>query len=102
LARGLRLVGQTSPRALDHIASFGERCCARTVAAALRQGGVLAVAVDALEAVEGVPVVTGFIGADEQGNIPTLGRNGSDYSAALFGVAVAAAEIQIWKDVDGI
>jgi aspartate kinase len=128
LARGLRLVGQTSPRALDRIASFGERCCARTVAAALRQGGVLAVAVDAFEAglrtdsafgrarplpddgriaaflegLDGVPVVTGFIGADEQGNITTLGRNGSDYSAALFGVAVAAAEIQIWKDVDGI
>jgi aspartate kinase len=128
LARGLRLVGQTSPRALDRIASFGERCCARTVAAALRRGGVPAVAVDAfaaglrtdsafgrarplpddgriaayLEGLDGVPVVTGFIGADEQGNITTLGRNGSDYSAALFGVAVAAAEIQIWKDVDGI
>ncbi|HEX6811492.1 MAG TPA: aspartate kinase [Planctomycetota bacterium] len=128
LARGLRLVGQTSPRALDLIASFGERCCARTVAAALRQGGVPAVAVDAFTAglrtdsafgrarplpddgriaaflaeVEGVPVVTGFIAADAQGNITTLGRNGSDYSAALFAVAVGAAEIQIWKDVDGI
>ena len=55
-----------------------------------------------LQQVDGVPVVTGFIAADELGNITTLGRNGSDYSAALFGVAVAAAEIQIWKDVDGV
>jgi aspartate kinase len=128
LARGLRLVGAASPKALDLLASYGERCCARTVAAALSAGGVPAQAIDAfavglrtdsafgrarplpddgrilhaLAAVQGVPVVTGFIAADEHGNITTLGRNGSDYSAALFGVAVRAEEIQIWKDVDGV
>jgi aspartate kinase len=128
LARGLRLVGSASPRALDLMASYGERCCARTVAAALRQQGIPATAVDAftaglrsdsafgrarplpddgrirrhLEAIDGVPVVTGFIAADAAGEITTLGRNGSDYSAALFGVAVGASEIQIWKDVDGV
>jgi aspartate kinase len=128
LARGLRLVGTATPKALDLMASFGERCSARTVAAALRQAGVAASAVDAqvaglrtdsafgrarplpddgriaryLAGVAGVPVVTGFLGADEAGNITTLGRNGSDYSAALFGAAVDAAEIQIWKDVDGV
>ena len=110
------------------MASFGERCSARTVAAALRQGGVPATAVDAFAAglrtdsafgrarplpddgrigraiadVEGVPVVTGFVAADAEGNITTLGRNGSDYSAALFGAALRAEEIQIWKDVDGV
>lgn len=128
LARGLRLVGAASPRARDLLASFGERCSARTVAAALRQGGVPATAVDAFAAglvtdssfgrarplpddgriaaylrrVDGVPVVTGFLAADAHGNVTTLGRNGSDWSAALFGVAVAAEEIQIWKDVDGV
>ena len=128
LARGLRLVGAASPKALDLMASYGERCSARTVAAALQQAGVPATAVDAfaaglrtdsmfgrarplpddgrirshLQRVIGVPVVTGFIAADERGNVTTLGRNGSDYSAALFGVAVDAAEIQIWKDVDGV
>ena len=55
-----------------------------------------------LDEVTGVPVVTGFLGADQDGNITTLGRNGSDYSAALIGVAIAATEIQIWKDVDGV
>jgi aspartate kinase len=128
LARGLRLVGAASPKALDLLASYGERCSARTVAAALRLAGIPATAVDAfaaglrtdssygrarplpddgriarsLAAVDGVPVVTGFVAADEQGNITTLGRNGSDYSAALFGAAVQAEEIQIWKDVDGV
>lgn len=128
LARGLRMVGAVSSRALDLLASFGERCSARTVAAALRQAGIPATAVDAFTAglrtdsafgrarplpddgriarhlaqVDGVPVLTGFIAADEQGNITTLGRNGSDYSAALFGVALGVEEIQIWKDVDGV
>lgn len=128
LARGLRLVGTASPKALDLMASFGERCSARTVAAAMRADGLAATAVDAhtaglrtdsafgrarplpddgrirafLTRVAGVPVVTGFLGGDDQGNITTLGRNGSDYSAALFGVALAAEEIQIWKDVDGV
>ena len=49
-----------------------------------------------------VPVLTGFIAKDRDGNITTLGRNGSDYSAALFGAALGAEEIQIWTDVDGV
>jgi aspartate kinase len=55
-----------------------------------------------LAAIEGLPIVTGFIAKDEHGNITTLGRNGSDYSAALFGGALGAEEIQMWKDVDGV
>lgn len=49
-----------------------------------------------------VPIVTGFIGKDLQGRITTLGRNGSDYSAAIFGAAIRAKEVQIWKDVEGV
>jgi bifunctional aspartokinase / homoserine dehydrogenase 1 len=49
-----------------------------------------------------VPVVTGFIGATEQGFTTTLGRGGSDYSASIIGSALEAAEIVIWTDVDGI
>jgi len=128
LARGMRLVGEASPRAVDMLLSFGERCAARTVAACFRQGGLPATAIDAwdaglrtdsdfgrakplpddgrirscIEQVEGVPVVTGFVAKDAAGNITTLGRNGSDYSAALFGEALDAEEIQVWKDVDGV
>src|SRR5687768_14931938 len=102
LARGLRLVGAATAKATDAVASYGERCSARTVAAALRQAGVPATAVDAhlaglrtdstfgrarplpddgrlaasLARVDGVPVVTGFLGGDEHGNVTTLGRNG--------------------------
>ena len=49
-----------------------------------------------------VPVVTGFIGATEQGVLTTLGRGGSDYSATILGAAIAAAEVIIWTDVDGV
>jgi aspartate kinase len=128
VARSLRLVGATGLRERDLLASFGERCSARTVAAALRQVGVGASAVDAfaaglrtdsafgraqaelddgrlaasLAAVDGIPVFTGFLGVDRHGEITTLGRNGSDYTAALVGYAVDAEEVQIWKDVDGV
>ena len=128
LARGVRLVGAAGPKAVDALLSFGERLSARVVAAALRGRDVPAQAVDAfdaglrtdssfgrarplpddgriarhLAAIDGVPVVTGFLGADADGNVTTLGRNGSDYSAALFGAAVAAEQIQVWKDVDGV
>jgi aspartate kinase len=128
VARGLRQVGATGLRERDLLASFGERCSVRTVAAALRQAGVAATPVDAfaaglrtdssfgraqaelddgrlaaaLAAVAGVPVVTGFLGVDPHGCITTLGRNGSDYTAALVGYAIDAEEIQLWKDVDGV
>jgi aspartate kinase len=128
LVRGMKLVGEASDRAVDCLLSFGERCSARLIAAFFAASGLPARAVDAFDAglrtdshfgrarplpddgriakffadFAEVPVVTGFIAHDERGNITTLGRNGSDYSAALFGHAVSAEEIQIWKDVDGV
>ncbi|MBI2621267.1 MAG: aspartate kinase, partial [Candidatus Levybacteria bacterium] len=49
-----------------------------------------------------VPVVTGFIGATKNGRVTTLGRGGSDYSAAIIGYCLNAREVQIWTDVDGV
>jgi bifunctional aspartokinase / homoserine dehydrogenase 1 len=49
-----------------------------------------------------IPVVTGFLGATEDGQTTTLGRNGSDYSAAIVGAALGASVIEIWTDVDGV
>ncbi|PJF46222.1 MAG: aspartate kinase, partial [Candidatus Thermofonsia Clade 3 bacterium] len=49
-----------------------------------------------------VPVVTGFIGATVEGVPTTLGRGGSDYSAAILGAALNVDEIQIWTDVNGV
>ena len=49
-----------------------------------------------------MPVLGGFVGATARGVTTTLGRGGSDYSAAIVGAALGAAEIQIWTDVDGM
>ena len=49
-----------------------------------------------------VPVITGFIGANKQGETTILGRGGSDYSAAIIGYALNVEEIQIWTDVNGV
>ncbi len=49
-----------------------------------------------------IPIVQGYLGADEFGDVRALGRSGSDYSAALIGAALGAREIQIWKDVPGL
>lgn len=49
-----------------------------------------------------IPIVTGYIGSTRNGKITTLGRGGSDYSAAIIGSCIGATEVQIWTDVDGI
>ncbi len=129
LLRGISLVAESTPRLLDHVASFGERLSVQTIAAALRHAGVGAEAVMAYDAGlrtdsryqrarplpesyaaieaqlakrDAVCVVTGFIAKDATGSITTIGRNGSDYSASLFGRALHASEIQIWTDVPGV
>src|SRR4029079_9887704 len=49
-----------------------------------------------------LPIVTGFIGATDDGQTTTIGRNGSDCSASILGAAVDASVIEIWTDVDGV
>ncbi|MEE9218194.1 MAG: aspartate kinase [Acidobacteriota bacterium] len=129
---GVLLLRELSRRSLDLISSFGERLSSRLLVAVLEQRGVPAVYVDArriivtsedhgsarvdfartdprvrrtlrpLLARGRVPVVCGFIGATRQGVTTTLGRSGSDYTASIVGAALGAAEIQIWKEVDGV
>ncbi len=117
---------------VDRLMSFGERLSVRVIAAYLTKHGIRAQAFDAcdigmitdshfgqaqplpnspalirksLKPVirKGiVPVVTGFIGRDEPGNITTLGRNGSDYTATIIAAALGASQVQLWSDSDGI
>ncbi|RME26284.1 MAG: aspartate kinase, partial [Deltaproteobacteria bacterium] len=130
LLRGVELVREASPRVRDLALSFGERASARIFAAALRAVGARAEAFDswrlglATDGLHGraaptedsagrirreveklpdgvIPVVTGFIARSAEGEITTLGRGGSDYSASLFGAALGVEEIQIWTDVPG-
>jgi aspartokinase/homoserine dehydrogenase 1 len=131
LCRGVYLLQDLTPRSLDLISSFGERLAAPLLAAAIRAEGGRAEPFDArdfirTDSVHGnartdektsraqtrqallpqlertIPVVTGFIGSTADGVTTTLGRGGSDLSAALVGAFLDAAEIQIWSDVDGV
>ncbi len=49
-----------------------------------------------------IPVVTGFIGVDQNGNFTTIGRGGSDFSATIIGWSIQANEVWLWSDVDGL
>ncbi len=132
LCSGVQVLGELTPRTLDAIAGLGERMSARIVAAAFRDRGIAAAAVDASDLIitddryqdasplmdatatqtkaqlapilhDGTtPVVTGFIGATLAGVKTTLGRGGSDWSAAIIGAALAADEVWIYTDVDGV
>lgn len=122
---------ELTPRSKDYIISFGERLSALIVSAALRQSGIESVALNGCEAgiitnerhgcanvhpeseariksrVGGllqdmVPVIMGYMGCTKDGIVTTLGRSGSDYSAAVIGAAIDADEIWIWTDVDGV
>jgi aspartate kinase len=130
--RSIHVLGEATPRALDAITSLGERFSARIVAAALRARGLRSEAVDASELIVTddnyqnaaplmdktrqriaarlvplmdagvVPVVTGFVGATEKGITTTIGRGGSDYTAAILGDCTDADEVWTWTDVDGV
>ena len=132
LAEALSVLGFATPRSMDAVASMGERLSAPICAAAFSQMGIPSVAVDSRQVMitnddfgrasplsaqiaaashaqllpiiaDGkVPVVGGFVGATTSGITTTLGRGGSDYSAALFGAALNADAIEIWTDVDGM
>lgn len=132
LAEALAVLGEASPRALDAVSSLGERMSVHLLAGALRRTGVASPPVDAADVVRtddefqaavplmadtrqlaqerllpiarqgDVPVVTGFVGATAAGVVTTLGRGGSDYSAAILGAALDADEVWIYTDVDGV
>jgi aspartate kinase len=132
ILRGLAAILELTPRISDLIVSYGERISSRIVAAAFRERGIDAAHVDAREIIitdsqfqkaipqdalidkraqekllpltaQGqVPVLGGFIAANEAGITTTLGRGGSDFTGALIGGALFAEAIEIWTDVDGI
>jgi aspartate kinase len=132
ILRGLAAVGELTPRISDMIVSMGERLSSRMIAEAFAQRGLDAVHIDArqciitdnqhgkaipqdaliearlkehvlpLAAAGRVCVMGGFIGSTEKGVTTTLGRGGSDFTAALVGGGLDAGAIEIWTDVNGI
>ena len=130
LLKGIFLVREISPRTMDYVLSFGERNSAFIIAKALQRRGVQAEYLDArkiittnksfteakvkfdvtnakikeyFDAKPGtVQVVTGFIASAQGGLTTTLGRGGSDYTAAILAGALIADRLEIWTDVDGV
>lgn len=132
ILRGLAAVGELTPRIGDMIVSYGERLSSRMIAEAFSHRGLNAVHVDARHCIitdsqhgKAIPqdhlieqklkehvlpyseagrvvVMGGFIGSNEAGTTTTLGRGGSDFTAALVGGGIDASAIEIWTDVNGI
>jgi len=127
--QGVHLVKECSPRTLDYLLSFGERLSAFIIAAALNDKGKNVSFLDARSVVRTnadfgrarvdfevtnrqirahfekhrePQIITGFIGQTARGETTTLGRSGSDYTAAIVAGALQAAALEIWTDVDGM
>ena len=132
LCQAINVLGEASPRAIDAVAALGERLSVRILAAAVENAGLPGEYIEATHlivtddhftnalpdfqvtttrtrqsiypmlAAGRIPVVTGFTAATLSGATTTLGRGGSDYSAAILAVALEASEVWIWTDVDGV
>ncbi len=131
LLSGIAMIGELTPRTMDVVMSFGERMSARVVNDVFRREFGLdseyrstitlglktdhhfgaarpdpkcypAVAKQISDLGAGVLVTTGFIASTDDGQITTLGRGGSDFSATILGAIVGAEEVQIWTDVSGV
>ncbi|HEX4487198.1 MAG TPA: lysine-sensitive aspartokinase 3 [Terriglobales bacterium] len=132
LLRGIVAVGELTPRTTDLIAAYGEILSSNVVTAAFAARGLDSALVDSrqcivtdsthtratplfdetnerlqakvapLVAAGKVPVMGGFIGANKAGTTTTIGRGGSDFSAAIVGAGLNAERIEIWTDVDGM
>jgi len=132
LCKAIAVLGEASPRAMDAVSSLGERMSLRLLAAVVNDAGIKAKAIESSEFIitnahfqnahpdfkvttektrsllnplmdeDIIPITTGFIGATPEGVITTLGRGGSDYSAAIIGSVLPADDVWIWTDVDGV
>ncbi len=130
MLKGVFLLRELTPRTSDFLTSFGERLSCFIISEALNAKRIKSEFVNASELVktdsnfmyakvdfdktnknikeyfkdhkDKVQIITGFIASNDDGEITTLGRGGSDYTASIFGAALKADEIQIWTDVDGI
>jgi aspartate kinase len=131
LVKGLAVLGEITPRSTDAISSYGERLSSYIVSLAFRHFGMKTRHVDARQLIvtdkrhtqaapdfpetyarlcaaipplseDSVVVMGGFIASTHQGVTTTLGRGGSDFTAAIVGAGISAEAIEIWTDVDGM
>ena len=129
LLHGIFLIKEFSNRSRDLVLSYGERLSASIISAYFNQEGLKTTFLDArsiiktddrfgnarvdfratnkkvnahYKSIKSIPIITGFIASNDQGVTTTLGRGGSDYTAAIIAAALDADEIEIWTDVDGV
>jgi len=129
ILNGIFLIKERTLRSLDYIMSFGERLSAYIISEGFLSQGVDAEFLDARKVVktdnnfgyakidftftnkliaehfqqhQQLQIVTGFIGTSPSGETTTIGRSGSDYTAAIFASALNATSLEIWTDVDGM
>ncbi len=130
LLKGISLVREISPRTMDYVLSFGERFSNFIIAETMKKMGFNTAYLDARKVIKtnkefgsakvnfeltddlvqkhysankgAIQVVTGFIASDIGGLTTTLGRGGSDYTAAILAGALQAEVLEIWTDVDGV
>lgn len=126
---GVALMRDLSPQTLDYVVSYGERLSAHVLVEALNDRGIACEYLNARKVIRTddhfgaahvdftatnarirnyfrshrkLQIVTGYIGATKDKKTTTLGRGGSDYSAAIVGAALHARVIEIWTDVSGV
>lgn len=132
ICQAMNILNERTARIMDAVVSFGERLSSRMIAAIMQEKGIQARQFDATQLIltndnfqdadplwEGtqqriesrliaaldngyVPIVTGFIGSTADGVVTTLGRGGSDYSAAIMAAYSGSEELIIWTDVNGV
>lgn len=129
IIQGINLLGDLSPRTMDMVLSFGERLSCTIISEVLNSSGIPSEYLFSAKIIKTndefgnakvdfeisnnlikehfkntnkIQVVTGFIGSTSKNEVTTLGRGGSDYTAAILGAALEAEEIEIWTDVNGI
>jgi aspartokinase/homoserine dehydrogenase 1 len=129
LFHGIYLIKENSARTLDYVASFGERLSAFILAEAMQGKGFKTQFLDARDVIrtndrfgqakvdfevtnkaiqdyfqkhDGIKIITGFIASTAKGETTTLGRSGSDYTAAILAGALDAEDLEIWTDVSGV
>ena len=132
LTKGISVLGELTPRGTDAVSAYGERLSSALCACAFEELGMSSAHIDARDVIvtdnrhtqaapllpqtysrleatippllqkNQVVVMGGFIAATEEGVTSTLGRGGSDFTAAIVGAGIGAKEIQIWTDVDGM
>ncbi len=129
ILHGVYLLKELTPRIMDNILSFGERLSCLIISKSMKNRGINCEFLDSSKLIKtdsrfgnarvifeitnkniqnyfkehtGTQIITGFIASNNENEITTLGRGGSDYTASIFAAALKTKEIEIWTDVNGI